>query len=76
MPLYEYYCSSCKSTFELLRPMSRSIEPASCPSGHAKSQRTVSVFAAHTKDGSGAATAMAGGGCAGCAGGACAGCAQ
>ena len=73
MPLYEYYCRSCAVTFELLRPMSRSSEPARCPYGHAEGERTLSLFTAHTRDRGGAvATAEAGGGCAGCAGGACA----
>ena len=75
MPLYEYYCRPCKTKFELMRPMSRSSEPATCPSGHAKAGRTVSVFAARTTEGDGASTSMAAGGCGGCAGGACAACA-
>ena len=33
MPLYEYYCKPCNSQFELLRPISKMDEAASCPSG-------------------------------------------
>ena len=46
MPLYEYYCKKCSAKFEMLRPMSRSDEPATCPEGHAGALRTLSVFAA------------------------------
>ncbi|MCH7512074.1 MAG: zinc ribbon domain-containing protein [Chloroflexi bacterium] len=72
MPLYEYYCRSCSTTFEQLRPMSRSTEPATCSAGHPRAERTVSLFAAHTRDGNGAPPAAAGGGCSSCAGGSCA----
>ncbi|HUZ76066.1 MAG TPA: zinc ribbon domain-containing protein [Chloroflexota bacterium] len=30
MPLYEYHCSACHSTFELLRDMAAASEPAPC----------------------------------------------
>jgi putative FmdB family regulatory protein len=70
MPIYEYYCRSCASKFELLRPMGRGDETATCPQGHGGGTRTVSVFAAVSKGASGQATAMGGGGC-GCGGGAC-----
>ena len=73
MPLYEYYCRQCGSRFELLRPMSRSDEPGTCPQGHQGTQRVLSVFAAFSSS-AGGATAVAGGGCAGCAGGHCATC--
>ncbi len=46
MPLYEYFCRACNAKFELLRSMSRSEEPASCPKGHVGAARTLSVFAA------------------------------
>ena len=72
MPLYEYYCPTCGARFELLRPMSRSSEPAACPSGHRGAERVVSLFAAHTKEGNGSVSPLAGAGCASCAGGACA----
>jgi putative FmdB family regulatory protein len=46
MPLYEYHCPQCETRFELLRPMSRSDDPATCPNGHKRAQRVPSVFAA------------------------------
>lgn len=71
MPLYEYYCRKCAAKYELLRPMSSSDEPATCPSGHAGGARTLSMFAAVSKGAPGEAMAMpAGGGCA-CGGGGC-----
>lgn len=73
MPLYEYRCATCGERFELLRPMSRSTEPATCPAGHRRGERVLSLFAAQIKGGDGAAVSMGeGGGCGGCASGACA----
>lgn len=76
MPLYEYFCRHCQVKFELLRPMSRWEEPATCPSGHADALRLLSLFASYSKGSDGAMTAVAGtgGGCAGCGGGHCAAC--
>jgi putative FmdB family regulatory protein len=31
MPIYEYLCPDCELKFELLRPLSRAGEGASCP---------------------------------------------
>ncbi|MDO8615422.1 MAG: zinc ribbon domain-containing protein [Dehalococcoidia bacterium] len=31
MPIYEYYCESCDSVFEALRPIRDSGEPSPCP---------------------------------------------
>lgn len=71
MPLYEYYCPKCVAKYELLRPMSKSDDPASCPSGHRGGTRVLSMFAANVKGGSdGAALPAMGGGCA-CGGGGC-----
>jgi len=53
MPLYEYYCPQCETRFELLRSMSRSDDPASCPSGHEGAQRVLSVFSAVSKGAAG-----------------------
>lgn len=74
MPLYEYYCSQCDARFELLRPMSRRDEPATCPAGHRGGERVLSLFAAFSS-GEGGQMASLGGGCGSCAGGHCAGCA-
>ena len=74
MPVYEYHCRKCGTTFELLRPMSRSTDLAECPAGHAGAGRVVSVFAARVGAGNGIEEMGLGdgGGCGGCAGGACA----
>jgi putative FmdB family regulatory protein len=70
MPLYEYYCPRCHERYELLRPMDSSDETGTCPSGHGGGTRTLSVFAAVTKDAAGGTMPMSGGGCA-CGGGGC-----
>lgn len=72
MPLYEYHCTKCRSTFELLRPLARSEQPAPCPSGHAGAMRVFSLVAARSWGGGGNSEPSfgGGGGCA-CGGGAC-----
>jgi putative FmdB family regulatory protein len=45
MPMYEYYCRTCKTKFEKLQPMSASDQTVACPSGHAGAVRTLSVVA-------------------------------
>jgi putative FmdB family regulatory protein len=74
MPLYEYFCPTCKETFEQLRPAQKADETTTCPScRQASSQRVLSLFASSIK-GEGASAPMpmsmpmAGGGC---CGGAC-----
>ncbi len=66
MPLYEYYCPTCKTRFELLRSMSKASDAAPCPSGHRNAERVVSLVAARAWDG--ASVSMSGeafgGGCA------------
>lgn len=71
MPLYEYYCRQCTAKFELLRPLSRMEEPASCPKGHVGGERLLSPFAALSKGNDGEVNSVGGSGCAGCAGGSC-----
>jgi len=44
MPVYEYRCRSCDTTFEARRPMSQSSATATCPEGH-EAGRVLSVFA-------------------------------
>ena len=76
MPIYEYRCPTCDVKFELMRPMSRADEPASCPHGHGEARRLVSVFASFTRDASGDMEPIAGSGpsCAGCTGADCSAC--
>ncbi len=71
MPLYEYYCRRCAEKFELLRPMNRADEPATCPKGHATAPRMLSVFARVGRDSTPEFDASPpSGGCA-CGGGGC-----
>jgi putative FmdB family regulatory protein len=71
MPVYEYYCRSCQSKFEQLRPMKLSEQTAVCPSGHGGATRTISMFSALARTADGQSFPLAdGGGCA--CGGSCA----
>ncbi|MGY9073733.1 MAG: FmdB family zinc ribbon protein [Acidimicrobiales bacterium] len=45
MPKYDYRCHTCDDSFELMRPMSQSSEPATCPQGHEGARRLLSAFA-------------------------------
>ncbi|MBM3828776.1 MAG: zinc ribbon domain-containing protein [Actinobacteria bacterium] len=45
MPLYEFRCRTCETTFEVRRPMAEASDPATCPEGHAGAVRLLSVFA-------------------------------
>jgi putative FmdB family regulatory protein len=70
MPLYEYYCRTCEATFEKLRPLTVSDQPAECPSGHPGAGRTITVFATLGRAGREEPAPSIGGGC--CGGGGCA----
>jgi putative FmdB family regulatory protein len=70
MPLYEYFCPKCASKYELLRPMSRSDEPGTCPKGHAGGARTIAAFARVGRGDAGEMAPPSGAGCA-CGGGGC-----
>lgn len=45
MPIYEYRCGTCDTTFELRRDSALSSAPATCPDGHDRARRVLSVFA-------------------------------
>ncbi|MEJ6510567.1 MAG: zinc ribbon domain-containing protein [Actinomycetota bacterium] len=45
MPLYDYKCPECDTTFEARRSMAEASDPVDCPNGHAGSRRLLSVFA-------------------------------
>ncbi len=62
MPIYEYVCTSCDNKFEMLRPMSRADEKATCPTCRHEAKRTVSTFACCSTDSSGMTQAIAGSG--------------
>ncbi len=75
MPIYEYVCKKCRNKFELMRPFSKSADPAVCPGCKGKSERVLSRFACFTTGESGAPVPVAGsGGCAGCSSSSCASC--
>ena len=77
MPLYEYTCADCGTTFEMLRPMSKANAPAPCVQcTSAATSRAISLFAAISKgsDGTTRAVSGAGGGCASCSATSCATC--
>lgn len=79
MPVYEFFCPTCKSSFELLRSMRDYDHDADCPNCAAPARKTLSVFAAITNTRSSSVMEMlpmcgaegfgGGGGCA--CGGAC-----
>lgn len=73
MAIYEYFCPTCRTSFEQRRPMSQAAVAVKCAAGH-DAERTISMFA--VARGEGALLEDAGemlanaGGC--CGGGACA----
>ena len=60
MPIYEYLCPECKLRFELLRPMSRADEAASCPRCHGSGLRVLSTFACFSKGAEGESSSIGG----------------
>jgi len=44
MAIYEYLCPKCKEVFEVMRPMSKANDPATCPKCRSQGQRLLSVF--------------------------------
>ena len=64
MPLYEYRCRICDTTFQLLRAVRSADEPAACPDGHTDSVRALSLVAP-VRRAEGAVAPAAGGGCCG-----------
>ncbi len=45
MAIYEYYCAVCSEEFELMRPISKSADPAPCPTCSAEGQKLMSAAA-------------------------------
>lgn len=45
MPVYEFLCPTCKSTFEVLRPISQFDQDADCPTCATRSVKTLPVIA-------------------------------
>ncbi len=83
MPVYEYFCRTCNTKHEKLRPMAEADAPITCPVCHEQnSVRALSLCAVAVHSGASdssaasyeAAPTLTGGGCAGCHGGSCATC--
>ncbi len=71
MPLYEYYCSDCRTKFDVLRPMSKADDPIACEECESRhTARVISLIAVSVAGGDGASLMPSGGGCA-CGGGGC-----
>ncbi|MGP0031085.1 MAG: FmdB family zinc ribbon protein [Acidimicrobiales bacterium] len=45
MPVYEFRCRTCDTTYEERRPMADADAPATCPHGHTGAARLLPVFA-------------------------------
>ncbi len=77
MPIYEYYCRHCSSKFEMLRPISSASEQATCPEGHPRAERVLSLVANYRGGGDDSwvdeGMPEMGGGC-GCGAGGCGSC--
>ena len=72
MPLYEFRCRACGSTFTQQRPMSESGNAANCPQGHSDTVRLLTM-AGFARKASESASAAKAGPKAGCCGGGCCG---
>jgi len=69
MAIYEYFCPTCRTTFDRRRPMSEAAVATKCEEGH-RAERTITAFAAVRGEAGFEDFAPMGGGCA--CGGACA----
>jgi putative FmdB family regulatory protein len=67
MPLYEFRCRVCQSSFQLLRTIGTADAPAACPIGHTDTVRALSLVAPVRRTDAPGAPATGGG----CCGGAC-----
>jgi putative FmdB family regulatory protein len=75
MPIYEYVCADCRTTFEILRPMSKANAPAPCAQcGGYHTSRGISLFAAVSRGSNGETRQVSGSGCGSCAGTHCSTC--
>lgn len=74
MPIYEYHCPECDTTFEQRRPFGQADEPLNCPQcENPEVQRLLSRFMISAHRGNGLATAGASK-CNACVRSSCAGC--
>lgn len=69
MPVYEYFCTDCRTKFDALRPMAQADTAIACGEcGGMHTSRVLSIFAVKSGDGA-SVMEPSGGGCA--CGGAC-----
>ena len=75
MPLYEYRCSDCSTTFEMRRAFSKASDPASCPRCASRRTRkvfgTIALIGAEGQTATEAAALNRNGGVCGCGAGGC-----
>lgn len=72
MPIYEYRCNNCGTSFDARRSMAEADAPIACPNcGSMDARRLISLFAAIGSQG---VIAGAGSSCSGCSSSSCAGC--
>lgn len=77
MPIYEYECSSCGETFDLLVSRSKAKDSPPCEKcGATDTHRVMSGFFGRSGSGDGEGSSSVGGACAGCTAASCAGCRQ
>lgn len=77
MPVYEYVCADCQTTFATLRPMSQADAPAPCSAcGGGHTSRAISLFSAISRGSNRESRRVSGtgGGCGSCAKTSCTGC--
>jgi len=77
MPVYEYVCADCHSTFARLRSMSQANAPTPCTEcGGSHTSRAISLFSAVSRGSNGESRGVSGsgGGCGTCVKTSCAGC--
>jgi len=76
MPIYEYTCSDCELTFELMRPFREADKEASCPRCHKQARRIMSPCVSFSKNSRDETSRVSGSGssCAGCSASSCATC--
>jgi putative FmdB family regulatory protein len=77
MPLYEYHCTDCDCTFEVLRSFSQADQPVSCATCEGpNTSRAISLFSAFSRgsDAGESSRSLGGSSCASCAATSCATC--
>jgi putative FmdB family regulatory protein len=67
MPIYEYLCRDCRTTFDTLRSISQADDPIECTNCHSmNTTRAISLFAAHSVEPGGGVQTITGGNGGGC----------